>query len=152
MYQRFLQVADRKQEVFDADLVAIVNDEISVVPTPYVLVYLQAQSETGTLPTVTVALRKDGKEIRRNAKGDGPVDAAYKALAQAIGSSPVLERYGLEAVTEGTEAMGKVTVRMAENGVKVTGQGASTDIIEASVKAYLDAANKLHAIGCGDVG
>lgn len=152
VYQRFLHVADKKQEVFDQDLVAIVNDEIRVVPAPCELVYLQARTETGTLPTVTVCIRKDGEEFRQTAQGDGPVDAAYRALAQVFGRAPVLERYEIKAVTEGTEAMGKVTVRLAHGGVQVTGQGASTDIIEASVKAYLDAADRLDAISGGEVG
>ncbi len=146
VYQRFLHVADQKCEVFDEDLAAIVNDEIRSVPSIFELVYLQAKTATGVAPTVTIGLCKDDKEHRQTAVGDGLVDAAYKALAQAIGRKPILERYEIKAVTGGTEAMGKVTVCLLDEDVKVIGQGASTDIIEASVKAYLDAANKLFAM------
>ena len=152
VYQRFLHVADKKREVFDEDLVAIVNDEIRSVLSPFELIYLQVKTETGVAPSVTVKLRKDGEEQQQTAQGDGPVDAAYKALAKVIGRTPILERYEIKAITEGTEAMGKVTVCLAEEGARVIGQGASTDIIEASVKAYLDAANKLVGIsGMGDI-
>ena len=150
VYQRFLTVADMKQEVFDQDLAAIVNDEIRALGAPFELIYLQVNTETGAVPTVTVGLRKEAAEERQTAQGDGPVDAAYKALAGLIGKAPTLARYEIKAITEGSEAMGKVTVCLAEAGVKVIGQGASTDIIEASVKAYIDAANKLVALSSLD--
>ncbi len=147
VYRRFLAVADKKREVFDEDLAAIVNDELRPTPEFFQLVALKSATETGTTPTVTVRLRRGGEEHQETGRGDGPVDAAYKALAAAAGRNPHLERYEIQAVTGGTEAMGRVTVRMREHGTTVLGRGASTDIIEASAKAYVDGLNRLVAFG-----
>ena len=84
--------------------------------------------------------------LEGKADGDGPVDAAYKAIALAVGISSKILRYEIQAVTEGTDALGKVTVQMEDDRGKVLGKGASTDIIEASIKAYLDGLNKLTSI------
>jgi len=143
VYQRFLVVADKKLEVFDEDLLAIVNDEISLRPRAYELEYFKVACETGKTPAVTVRLRHADQLLEGSAQGDGPVDAAYKAIARLINRTPRLERYEIQAVTAGTEAMGKVTVHLEQNGVRVMGQGASTDIIEASIKAYLAGLNRL---------
>ena len=142
-YQRFLAVADKKQEVFDEDLVAILHDEIHPLPEIYRLEYLHIYSGTSAIPTATVRLRirdetKEGASI-----GDGPVDAACKAISSVTGTAAKLERYEIRAVTSGTEAMGEVTVQLEEMGRRVVGRGASTDVIEASAKAYIDGLNKL---------
>ena len=150
VYQRFLAVADKKQEVFDEDLAAIVNDELRPTPERFQLLFLKSATETGSAPRATVRLRCGEREEERTASGDGPVDATYKALAAAAGRNPALERYEIQAVTGGTEAMGKVTVRMHEAGVRVIGSGASTDIIEASAKAYVDGLNRLAAFAEGE--
>ena len=147
IYERFLKVADKKCEVFDDDLVAIINDEIRPTPEVYQLVYLKAVSETGVMPAVTARVRCGAQVVEQSAMGDGPVDAAYKALAAAAGRSPLLDRYEIQAVTGGTEAIGQVIVRMTEEELSVVGRGASTDIIEASAKAYVDGLNKLIALG-----
>jgi 2-isopropylmalate synthase len=145
VYQRFLTVADRKREVFDEDLVAIIGDGIRVVEQVYVLEYLHVASGTGTLPTASVKIRsKDGTKVAV-ALGDGPVDAAYEALRQAMGLTPKLEEYSIRAVTSGKEALGEATVRIRENGRTFIGRGVSTDIIEASAKAYVDAINRMVA-------
>ena len=145
VYQRFLRVADRKQEVFDEDLAAIIQDEIHPIPETYHLEYLHTASGTGTIPTATVRLRI-GDEIKQDAAcGDGPVDAAYKAIASVTNVPVELARYEIRAVTSGTEAMGEVVVRLREDGKGVIGRGVSTDIIEASAKAYIDGLNKLAA-------
>jgi 2-isopropylmalate synthase len=142
-YQRFLAVADKKQEVFDEDLVAILHDEIHPVPETYHLDYLQIYSGTSAIPTATVRLRV-GEEVRQSAAiGDGPVDAVCKAISAATGSSAKLAQYEIRAVTSGTEAMGEVTVHVEEAGRKAMGRGASTDVIEASAKAFIDGLNKL---------
>jgi 2-isopropylmalate synthase len=144
-YQRFLEVADKKKEIFDADIAAIVNDEIRVVEQIYVLEYLHVASGTGTLPTASVRMKcKDEKKLAA-AFGDGPVDAAYEAIRQAIGLSPALESYSIRAVTSGKEALGEATVRIRDNGRTFIGRGVSTDIIEASAKAYVDAINRMVA-------
>jgi len=145
IYRRFLAVADKKQEVFDEDLLAIIHDEIHPVPETFRLEYLNATSGTGTIPTATVRLRIGDAVREQAACGDGPVDAAYKAIAAAADLPAGLARYEIRAVTGGTEAMGEVTVRLEKDGVTVTGRGASTDIIEASAKAYIDGLNKLAA-------
>jgi 2-isopropylmalate synthase len=143
-YQRFLAVADKKQEVFDEDLAAILHDEIHPLPETYHLDYLHIYSGTSAIPTATVRLRfQDGSSHEGAAIGDGPVDATCKAISQVTKTSAKLESYEIRAVTSGTEAMGEVTVRLEQDGVKVVGRGASTDVIEASAKAYVDGINKL---------
>jgi 2-isopropylmalate synthase len=142
-YQRFLEVADKKKEVFDADIAAIVNDEVRVVEQVYVLEYLHVASGTGTLPTASVKMRTKDETKIAVAFGDGPVDAAYEAIRQATGLTPKLEEYAIRAVTSGTEALGEATVRIRENSRTFIGRGVSTDIIEASAKAYVDAINRM---------
>ena len=145
-YQRFLVVADKKQEVFDEDLVAILHDEIHPVPEIYQLEYLHIYSGTSAIPTATVRLRMKGVTREGASIGDGPVDAVCKAISAVTGTSAKLARYEIRAVTSGTEAMGEVTVQLEEDGRKVVGRGASTDVIEASAKAYIDGLNKLAQI------
>jgi 2-isopropylmalate synthase len=142
-YQRFLVVADKKQEVFDEDLIAILHDEIHPVPETYQLDYLHIYSGTSAIPTATVRLRISGEVREGAAIGDGPVDAACKAISGVTKSAAKLVRYEIRAVTSGTEAMGEVTAQLEEDGRKVVGRGASTDVIEASAKAYIDGLNKL---------
>jgi 2-isopropylmalate synthase len=142
-YQRFLAIADKKQEVFDEDLVAIVHDEIRSHPAKYEFEYLHIYSGTSAIPTATVRMRIDGEAREGAAIGDGPVDATCKAISSVTGTSARLERYEIRAVTSGAEAMGEATVQLVEGGRKVVGRGASTDVIEASAKAYIDALNKL---------
>jgi 2-isopropylmalate synthase len=144
-YQRFLEVADKKKEVFDADIAAIVNDEVRIVEQVYILDYLHVASGTGTLPTASVKMRTRDETKIAVAFGDGPVDAAYEAIRQATGLTPKLEEYAIRAVTSGTEALGEATVRIRENGRTFIGRGVSTDIIEASAKAYVDAINRMVA-------
>jgi len=142
-YQRFLTVADKKQEVFDEDLVAIVHDEIHPLPETYQLEYLHIYSGTSAIPTATVRLRIK-EEMREGAAiGDGPVDAVCKAISAVTKTSAKLVKYEIQAVTSGTEAMGEVKVQLEGSGRRVIGRGASTDVIEASAKAYIDGLNKL---------
>ena len=142
-YQRFLQVADKKQEVFDEDLMAILHDEIHPVAEIYHLEYLHAYSGTAAIPTATVRVRvKD--EVKEGASvGDGPVDAVCKAISAVTGTAATLIRYEIRAVTSGTEAMGEVTAQLEQGGRRAMGRGASTDVIEASAKAFVDGLNKL---------
>ena len=143
-YERFLEVADKKKEVFDEDLMAIVGDEIRSVPEKYKLEYMHTVSGSGTVPSSTVRIAIDGGEaIQYSAWGDGPVDATYEAINKAPGSSASVDEYIIQAITSGSQAMGEVTVRVSEGGLAITGHGASTDVIEASAKAYVDALNRL---------
>jgi 2-isopropylmalate synthase len=144
-YARFTEIADKKKEVFDEDVAAIINDEIRVVEQVYHLDYLLVASGSGTLPTASVRVRVKDEVRQAAAYGDGPVDAAYEAVRQATGLSPKLENYSIRAVTAGTEALGEATVRISENGRTYIGRGVSTDIIEASAKAYVDAINRMVA-------
>jgi len=142
-YRRFLDIADKKKEVFDEDLAAIINEEIHVVEHVFELEYLHVASGTGTLPTASVRIRTKGETRQAAACGDGPVDAAYEAIREATGLSPKLENYTIRAVTGGKEALGEATVRISDDGKKFVGRGISTDIIEASAKAYVDAINRM---------
>lgn len=142
-YQSFLAIADKKQEVFDEDLLAIVHDELQSVPERYHLEYLHIYSGTAAIPTATVRLRVNGESKEAACIGDGPIDAVYKALAAITKSSSKLLRYDIRSVTSGTEAMGEATVHLGQGDLKVVGRGVSTDIIEASAKAYVDGLNKL---------
>jgi 2-isopropylmalate synthase len=143
-YQRFLEIADKKKEVFDEDIAAMINDEIRVVVEHvYKLEYLHVASGTGTLPTASVKMRIKDETKQAAACGDGPVDAAYEAIREATGLSPKLESYSIRAVTGGKEALGEATVRISQNGRSFIGRGISTDIIEASAKAYVDAINRM---------
>ncbi len=144
LYEHFLIVADKKKEVFDEDIAAIINDEIRVVEHIYELEYMHVACGTGTLPTASVKIRtKDDKVTQAAACGDGPVDAAYEAIRQATGLSPKIESYSIRAVTSGKEALGEATVRIKNDKNSFIGRGVSTDIIEASAKAYIDAINRM---------
>ena len=145
-YERFLEVADKKKEVFDEDLEAIVEDEIRDVPEKYQLQYLHTLSGTDAIPTATIRMRIDGQEVVQEAAcGDGPVDAAYKAIGKVTGLDVELEQYFIRAITSGTEAMGEAIVRLKDDGTIIIGKGVSTDVILASAKAYVDGLNKLVA-------
>ena len=148
IYQRFLDVADRKTEVFDEDIAALVGDERRAIEHVYELVYLHVACGTGTLPTASVKIKIKGKDEPTTAAacGDGPVDAAYEAIRIATGQSPKLDLYSIKAVTGGKEALGEAIVKVIDKkGVRFTGRGVSTDIIEASAKAYVDAINRMMA-------
>jgi 2-isopropylmalate synthase len=143
-YERFLAIADKKKEVFNEDIAAIISDEIHVVVEQvYELQYLHVVCETGTLPTASVKVRAKDETKQAAARGDGPVDAAYEAIREAIGQSPKLENYSIRAVTSGKEALGEATVKITGDGRTYIGRGVSTDIIEASAKAYVDAINRM---------
>ena len=143
-FERFLIVADKKKEVFDEDIAAIVEDEIHSVPDFYKLEYFHISSGSSTIPTSTVRIMVGDTVEQESAWGDGPVDATYRAINSIVGLNINLGEYSLRAVTAGTEAMGEVTIKMTvDNAFTITGRGASTDILEASAKAYVDGLNKI---------
>ncbi|MGE5552593.1 MAG: 2-isopropylmalate synthase [Betaproteobacteria bacterium] len=144
-YARFLEVADRKKEVSDQDLEALIEGEVLAAPEIYQLDYLHVASGNTTVPTATVRLTRDGAAYEEAACGDGPVDAAYRAVDRITGLSVNLMEYNLRAVTGGKDALGEVLVKVKDNGHRFVGRGTSTDIIEASVRAYLQAINKVVA-------
>ncbi len=146
MFVRFKALADKKRYVFDDDLLALVEEEVADVREDFALDFLQATSVSGGAPSATVRIKKaDGQTVTETASGDGPVDAATKAIDKVVGLKPKLKDYNLHAITSGKDAQGEVTIRLEEGGLTILGRGASTDIIEASAKAYLNAINKLMA-------
>ncbi|MBI4207966.1 MAG: 2-isopropylmalate synthase, partial [Betaproteobacteria bacterium] len=146
-FKRFKDLADKKHEIFDEDLQALVTEENleQAVNEHFKLLSLTAHSETGELPFARVVISEDGKERRAEAQGSGPVDASFKAIENIVKSGTELLLYSVNAITTGTDAQGEVTVRVAKGGRIVNGQGADTDIVVASAKAYLNALNKLHS-------
>ena len=145
-FQRFKELADRKHEIFDEDLQALVSDEaVAQVSEHYRLAFMRAHSETGILPVAKVAISIDGEQHEAEAQGGGPVDATFQAIEKIVHSGTELQLYSVNNITSGTDAQGEVTVRLAKGGRIVNGQGADTDIVVASAKAYLNALNKLHS-------
>jgi 2-isopropylmalate synthase len=143
-FARFKDLADRKSEIFDEDIQALVSDEeVTQVSEYFRLVSMGAHSETGKLPVARVIMSVGGKECQADAQGGGPVDATFKAIEQIVKSETELLLYSVNNITSGTDAQGEVTVRLAKGGRVVNGQGADTDIVVASAKAYLNALNKL---------
>jgi len=143
-FQRFKELADKKHEIYDDDLQAIATDAIAAaVPERYRLVWMKVCSEIGEVPQARVTLADEGAEKVAVADGDGPVDAAFKAIEAITESGCELELYSVNAITGGTDAQGEVTVRIARDGRIVNGQAADTDIVIASAKAYVNALNKL---------
>ena len=142
-FVRFKALADKKHEIFDEDLQALLSDVAEQEEEArYKFVGLEATSKTGVSPNATVVITVDGEEERASSDGDGPVDAAFKALEKIVQSEAELKLYSVNAITTGTDSQGEVTVRLEKGGI-VNGNGADTDIIVASVKAYLNALNLL---------
>ncbi len=141
-FVRFKELCDKKKEVFDDDLLAIVEEQVLTLPDLYTLEHLQFSSGTNMIPTATVRLRKEDEIHQESGWGDGPVDATFKAIDQVTGIHPTLKDYGIRAVTAGKDALGEVVVSIEIDGHTVIGRGTSTDIIEASAKAYLNAINR----------
>ncbi len=141
--ERFNELSDKKKEVYDEDLQTIVEDEILDVPETYHLEYLHTTSGSQTMPTATLKLRKGKVLLEDAACGDGPVDACYNTIDRITGMKCELLEYDLHAVTGGKDALGEVVVRLKSGGRIVSGRGASTDIIQASAKAYVNALNRL---------
>jgi len=142
-FKKFKELADRKKEVYDEDLMAMVADEATQVPETYTLDYLHSISGTGLIPSATVRLVKDGQTFQDSGVGDGPVDAALAAIDAITGLKGRLLDYALRAATGGKDAIGEVSVKVEFDGTVVSGKGSSTDVIEASARAYLNALNRL---------
>ena len=144
-FERFKELADRKHEIFDEDLQALVSDEtVGLITEHYRLLAMGAHSETGVLPVARVVMSIDGKEYQADAQGGGPVDATFQAIEKIVRSGTELQLFSVNNITSGTDAQGEVTVRLSRGGRIVNGQGADTDIVVASAKAYLNALNKLY--------
>ncbi len=146
-FKRFKTLADKKREIYDEDLQALITEENleHVENERYRLVSLTAHSETGALPFAKIVLSEDGKEKPAQSQGSGPVDASFKAIESLVNSGAELLLYSVNNITSGTDSQGEVTVRLSKTGRIVNGQGADTDIVVASAKAYINALNKLHS-------
>jgi len=145
-FQRFKDLADKKAEIFDEDLRALVAQQAGVITDEHwKLVTMNQASGMGERPHASIVLKENGAERRADSEGDGPVDATFKAIESVAKSGADLLLFSVNAVTQGTESQGEVTVRLAKGGRVVNGVGADTDIIVASAKAYISALNKLES-------
>ena len=143
-FANFKELADRKSEIFDEDILALVNaqgarDQVDT----FHFISLAQQSETGERPHATVVFSSEGREVKATSDGNGPVDASFKAIESEVQSGAEMLLYSVNAISGSTESQGEVTVRLQRNGRVVNGVGADPDIVVASAKAYLSALNKL---------
>jgi len=141
IYQRFLELADRKKEIYDEDLRSLMGDEIQSTAQALVLERLQVVVGTDSIPTASVRLKIADAPCEESATGDGPVDAIFKAIDRATGYSTEVVDYQVRSVTAGRQAQGEVFIRVRVQQQEVHGRGVSTDILEASARAYLQALN-----------
>ena len=142
-FKTFKDLADRKKEVYDEDLMAIVTDEATQQIAGYELEYLHVISGTSVVPSATVKLKKDGQVFQDSGVGDGPVDAVLAAIDAITGMKGRLQDYSLRSATSGKDAIGEVAMKIDFDGTVVSGKGSSTDVIEASARAYLSALNRV---------
>jgi len=140
---RFKLLADKKRKIFDEDLATIVEDEIAMIPEAYKLINFQVTSGRKSVPLANVEIEKGKKVISATATGDGPIDACFKTIDKAIGHKGRLIDYKVSAVTSGKDALGEASVKVAFKNEVVIGRASSTDVIEASVLAYINAINRL---------
>lgn len=145
VFARFKDLADKKHEIFDEDLQALVSEaDAEEVNEFYQLERLRVCCESDVTPEAEVAMVVDGERREARAKGDGPVDASFKAIESIVASGAELRLYSVNSITGGTDAQGEVTVRLLQGDRIVNGQAADTDIVVASAKSYVNALNKLH--------
>ena len=145
-FAKFKALADKKKEIFDEDIEALVDDQLNLNSGSWQLVSLQVTSGKNTIPTATVSLRDgDADPLTDASIGDGPVDAIYSAIVRLTGIRCTLTDYRIRAVTRGKEAQGEVQIELEHNGRRIRGRGLSTDILEASALAYLAAINRFRS-------
>jgi 2-isopropylmalate synthase len=150
-FERFKELADRKIQITDSDIEAIVADEMRAMEDDWTLLDITLVGGTTVEPRATVRVRKpDGEVVQESAAGDGMIDAACGAIVRATGIEAKLLSFTVGAVTGGTEALGDVTVQVDVEGERHTGRGVSTDVVEASARAFLNAVNRAVRIGKRD--
>jgi 2-isopropylmalate synthase len=142
-FARFKELADRKKEVHDEDIDAIVADEIRTVPEEFHLEYMTVTVGLGGMPCAAIRIRRGDELLQDVGTGVGGVDAVYRTIDKIVNTPHVLEDYSVKSITGGTDALGEVTVRIRDDDRVYIGRGASLDIIEASAKAYMQAINKM---------
>ena len=146
-FARFKDLADKKHEIFDEDLQAIVSDSYdSNMAERFIFVDMEVTAKTGCAPFAKMTLQIDGKDVETESEGSGPVDAAFKAIENVAQSQSDLQLYSVNAITQGTDSLGEVTVRLERGGHIVNGTGSDTDIVTASIKAYLHALNLIESV------
>jgi 2-isopropylmalate synthase len=149
-FARFKDLADRKIQLTDADLEAIVAEELGTSTRDgYSIVSLAVTGGTHLSPTATVRLRRGEEEVEDSARGDGMIDAACGAIARATGVEARLVNFNVSSVTGGSDALGDVVIQLDVDGRLVTGRGVSSDVVEASARAYLSAINRALSVGNG---
>lgn len=143
MYRKFLEIADKKKNVYEEDLLALFSQNVDVTKAVYTLSSIQIVSGDKAIPTATVLLKKGNREYIESATGNGPVDATFRAIEKIVGLRNIkLEDFSIHAVTSGKDAIGEVNLSIHVDGVSFSGYGTDTDIIVASAKAYINAINK----------
>ncbi|HSS11822.1 MAG TPA: alpha-isopropylmalate synthase regulatory domain-containing protein, partial [Acidimicrobiales bacterium] len=143
-FTRFKELADRKVQITDADLEAIVAEELGTsVASAFSLETLEVAGGTVGVPRARVVLVRSGEKVEATAEGDGMIDASCQAIRQATGIESKLTDFNVNAVTGGVDALGDVIIQLDAGGVRVSGRGVSTDVVEASARAYLNAVNKV---------
>jgi 2-isopropylmalate synthase len=142
IYDAFLELADKKKEVFDDDLRVLMGDEIYKKEEMHELEYMHVNAGTNTIPTATVKIKSGENVIQESSTGDGPVDAVFNAIERALNLKLTVESYSVRSVTSGRQALGESIIRIRSGENSFTGRGTSTDIIEASAKAFLQAINQ----------
>jgi 2-isopropylmalate synthase len=143
LFNKMKELADKRKELTDEDIEALVAEEILRIPDVYELVYLNVVSGTVTIPTTTVKLLIEGREVQSSGFGVGPIDAVFNTIAKMTGTSSKLLRFSVNSITGGMDAQGEVTVRLQEDGIVALGKGTDPDIITASAKAYINGLNRL---------
>ena len=145
LFAQFKKLADKKKYVLDEDIIALVAGEAAKIEGRIKLAHFEISRQEGKKPKATVAIELDGEKLVKEALGDGPVDAAYNAVNLAVSDTFVLEEYKLEAITGDTDAQAQVVVIIEKNGNRFIGRGQSTDVVEASIKAYINGINRLYS-------
>lgn len=144
MFNKFKELADKKKSVYDRDIEALVSKESVQVPKTYCLKSFVINSGNSITSTAVIKMEKDGKAIERVSRGEGPIDASFKAIEKIVGIEFKVEDYQIQSVTEGEDALGDALVKISDrDGTIFAGRGLSTDIIEASIHAYINAVNKM---------
>ncbi|HHU77702.1 MAG: 2-isopropylmalate synthase [Caldicoprobacterales bacterium] len=142
-FQKFKDLADKKKVVTDSDIEALVSEELVQIPEALQLKYYHVSSGNSLIATASVRISREGRTVEEAACGDGPIDALFHAVERAAGLDVNLKDYRIRAITSGKDALGEGTVKVEKDGRNYVGRGVSTDIIEASVKAYINAINKM---------
>ena len=142
-FTKFKVIADKKKQVYDRDIEALIGKESIQVPRTFQMESYVINSGNTITSTAVLKLIKEGKILERVSRGDGPIDASFKAIERIVGIDMKLEDYQLQSVTEGKDALGDALVKIRTGNEIYSGRGLSTDVIEASIHAYINAVNKM---------